>query len=274
MKIDFGMVNEYFTDKGFGFVGHTFFDTHPNKLFHIKTIKRTDPELARRLDNEDSTETVYFWYEFEESNKGGQVVAVLNLKSINQQYKADLRILIEETEYMWRDLNSKIPDRLNQISVDLMGVERANELSSVRAGLELRRENEKENKRRGLELRRENEKENKRREAETLRKKEDERIQQEIEDEEFKQLIAEMTPLGFTNSKQLSLYIMENSLGNKYKNISGVVKMEKEGEVWPFKGGFPPTMYAKICSKLGLGNAGSRARVVDFIPFKELNKKK
>jgi len=259
MKIDFGMVNEYFTDKGFGFVGHTFFDTHPNKLFHIKTIKRTDPELARRLDNEDSTETVYFWYEFEESNKGGQVVAVLNLKSINQQYKADLRILIEETEYMWRDLNSKIPDRLNQISVDLMGVERANELSAVRAGIELKRENEKENKRR---------------EAETLRKKEDERIQQEIEDEEFKQLIAEMTPLGFTNSKQLSLYIMENSLGNKYKNISGGVKMEKEGEVWPFKGGFPPTMYAKICLELGLDNEGSHARVVDFIPFKELNKKK
>ena len=211
MKIDFGIVKKYITDRGFGFVGHTFLNTNSNEVFfHIKKIKRTDPDLARRLDNEDSTETVYFWYEVEESNKGDQVVAVLNPKSTLKQFKNDLPILIEKIECIWGDLNSKIPDWLNQVSVDLMGVDRANELSSERDDLELRREQEKEKKRI---------------EAKTLQKIEDanlemlmdeKRIDAEIEDNEFKQLIAEMTPLVFTSSRQVSSYIIRNRLGYKF----------------------------------------------------------
>jgi len=255
MKIDFGIVRKYCTDEGFGFVGHTFFDTHPNELFHIRTIKRTNPELARRLNNPDSKEAVYFWYEFKE----GQVAAVLDLKNINQKYNADLNILIAETECIWRDLNEKLPDRFDEISLDIMGIERTNELRAERDSFELRRKNIKENKRR---------------EVETLRKIEDEKIQKKIEDDEFEQLIADMTPLGFTSSKQLSSYIMKNDLGNKYKNISGVVKMEKEGKVWSYNGAFPQNIYANICSELGLGNEGTNAKVVGFNSFKELNKKK
>ena len=96
-------------------------------------------------------------------------------------------------------------------------------------------------------------------------------LRDEIESNEFQQLIAEMTPLGFTNSSQVSSYIMRNKLGLKYKHISGVVTMKKDGSTWDFKGGFPPKIYAEICSALDLDNNGSYAKVVSFNSFNELN---
>jgi hypothetical protein len=96
-------------------------------------------------------------------------------------------------------------------------------------------------------------------------------LRDEIESNEFQQLIAEMTPLGFTNSSQVSSYIMRNKLGLKYKHISGVVTMKKDGSTWDFKGGFPPEIYADICSALDLDNNGSYAKVVSFNSFNELN---
>jgi hypothetical protein len=65
---------------------------------------------------------------------------------------------------------------------------------------------------------------------------------------------------------------MRNQLGYKYKNISGIVQMEKDGNIWDFRGGFPPNIYAKICSKLNLKNEGSHARVVNFNSFEKLGK--
>jgi hypothetical protein len=80
-----------------------------------------------------------------------------------------------------------------------------------------------------------------------------------------------MKALGFTHSAQVSSYIMKNQLGYKYKNISGIVRMEKDGRQWDFKGGFPPEIYSKICQSLNLGNEGSYARVVAFNSFEELS---
>ena len=91
-----------------------------------------------------------------------------------------------------------------------------------------------------------------------------------IEHYEFEQLVSEMIPLKFTLSSQVSAYIMNNRLGYKYKNISGIVKMEQDGNIWNFDGGFPPRIYAKVCSRLGLNNKGSHARVVDFKSFNDL----
>jgi len=64
---------------------------------------------------------------------------------------------------------------------------------------------------------------------------------------------------------------MRNKLGLKYKHISGVVTMKKDGSTWDFKGGFPPDIYADICSALDLDNNGSYAKVVSFNSFNELN---
>jgi len=265
MEIDFGIVKKYFTDRGFGFVGHTFLNPHSNEVFfHIKNIKRSDLDLARRIDNEELSEAIYFWYETEISKKGEQVCAVLNSEIIHKKYSDDLPAFIEKIESIWRDIGLQEPEWLDQISIDLIGVDRTSKLKIERDGLELKRNEENEKKRREAEAIQKIE------DAKYERARREKRAQQEIEDNEFEQLIAEMTPLGFTNSSQVSSYIMRNKLGYKYKNISGVIEMELEGRTWNFKGGFPPRIYAQICSELGLGNEGSHARVVGFNSFKKL----
>ena len=94
--------------------------------------------------------------------------------------------------------------------------------------------------------------------------------QEKLEEDEFCQLVAEMSALGFTNSKQVSTYIVRHKLGHKYKNISGVLQMELDGNVWNFNGGFPPEIYARLCKELGLGNQGTRARAGAFTPYKDI----
>jgi cold shock CspA family protein len=52
MTIDFGKVERYIDDRGFGFVSHTFENSSPKEVFfHIKIVKRTHPELARALES-------------------------------------------------------------------------------------------------------------------------------------------------------------------------------------------------------------------------------
>ncbi len=78
-----------------------------------------------------------------------------------------------------------------------------------------------------------------------------------------------MRPLKFTHSKQLSGYIVRYKLGYKYKNISGILRMELGGEEWDFHGGFPPEIYKIICIELGLANQNTPARPGRFTPFKD-----
>jgi hypothetical protein len=94
--------------------------------------------------------------------------------------------------------------------------------------------------------------------------------QERIEEEEFRNLLEEVSAQGFTRSNQVSDYIVKNRLGNKYKNISGILQMEAGGETWSFNGGFPPRIYARLCEEMGLGSNGSQARPVSFKPFKDI----
>jgi hypothetical protein len=91
-----------------------------------------------------------------------------------------------------------------------------------------------------------------------------------IEAKELCNLLADMAPLEFTRSKQLSNHIKENRLGRDYPNISGIVKMKKGDDEWDFEGGFPPKIYAILCGELGVSNEGTKARPVGFTPFEEL----
>ena len=79
-----------------------------------------------------------------------------------------------------------------------------------------------------------------------------------------------MQPKGFTQSSQVSHYIIHNRLGDKYKHISGVLEMINSHSSWKFNGGFPPHIYAKLCDRLGLGNKGTDSKVVGFTAFKDL----
>lgn len=87
---------------------------------------------------------------------------------------------------------------------------------------------------------------------------------------ELTALISEVETKGFKYSKELSNYITDNQLKNKYPNISGVVKMEKAGEQWDFSGGFPKKIYGIVCSELGLSDQGTTAKAVGFKSFKDM----
>jgi hypothetical protein len=91
-----------------------------------------------------------------------------------------------------------------------------------------------------------------------------------IEAEELCSLLTEMLQFRFTRSKQLSNHIVNHRLGHQYPNISGIVRMEQEGQEWDFPGGFSRRMYAIICTELGLGHEGTTAKPVGFTPFKDL----
>lgn len=89
-------------------------------------------------------------------------------------------------------------------------------------------------------------------------------------EQEFDELVKELSLLGFTYSFEASEYIIKNNLGNKYKNISGILQMKKCGDEWSFDGGFPPYIYARLCQKLNLKNKGSQARPGQFTPYKNV----
>jgi hypothetical protein len=89
-------------------------------------------------------------------------------------------------------------------------------------------------------------------------------------EDELEQLIAELIPLGFTHSNQVSKYIIQNKLGYKYRNISGIVKMKQDDDTWDFRGGFPNNIYAEICKRLGLKDQNSKAKAVGFKSFKDM----
>ena len=283
MNIDFGIVKKYFSDRGFGFVTHTFLSGHQSEVFfHIRNVKRTRSDLAEKLANDEPVDTICFWYETENTSKGEQVLNVLKSDVIQNMDIDNLPSIIEKVEITWSDVDSTIPVWLREVTVDLVGVDRAKEIDLERDELERERRELEENERKEREAVQKiedakREKRRKEREAllviekvKTQKLIEEQKIQEEIEEKEFEELVAEMKPLGIKESKEVSWYIMNNRLGHKYKNISGIVKMEKDGTQWNFKGGFPPIIYARLCEELGLSNQGTRARAVGFKAFKDL----
>lgn len=283
MNIDFGIVKKYFSDRGFGFVTHTFLSGHQSEVFfHIRNVKKTRSDLAEKLANDESVDTIYFWYETENTSKGEQVRNVLKSDAIHNMDIDNLPSIIEQVEITWSDVDATIPAWLREVTVDLVGVDRAKEIDLERDALERERREleEKERKEREAVQKMEDAKREKRRKerkalleiekVKTQKLNEEQKIQEEVEEKEFEELVAEMKPLGITESREVSRYIMNNRLGYKYKNISGIVKMEQNGTSWHFKGGFPPIIYARLCEELGLSNQGTRARVVGFKAFKDL----
>ncbi len=256
-KVDFGVISKYFMDKGFGFISHTFFNKEEKVFFHIKNIKINFPELAEKLETEDSFKGTSFWYEFLENEKGEQLISIINSNNLKDKYQDNLPIFIEKIKKLWKDIDSKIPDWLNDITIDLMGEIHANKLITKRE--------KKENK-----ILKKAKKVQKKENAKYKKEKKKEKKQRKIENKEFKKLVAEMIPLKFTQSSQVSSYIRKNKLGNKYKNISGIVSMEGDGRTWDFNGGFPCHIYAKLCSKLKLSNKGSFAKATGFKSYKSL----
>jgi cold shock CspA family protein len=263
-NIDFGLVKKYISDRGFGFVTRTFLSNeHSEVFFHIKGVRNSQPILAKNLDDDEYTQEIYFWYESEKSEKGDQVSKIIERSSIH--LKNESPHLVKKVREIWLDINRSLPTWISDVTFDLLGQNGIEKFRRKREKLELERIEEDAFRISELEARCKAEEES---HQKSLEKDIDKK---QIQNHEFKQLVAEIKPYDFKESRQVSQYIIKNKLGKKYKHISGILKMEVEGSAWSFKGGFPPKIYSLLCSELGLKSQGTRARVVSFESFNDLN---
>lgn len=260
MTIEFGIIKSYNPDRGFGFMSRTFLNPNQKVFFHIKKIKKRYPQLAQKLDSGESLKHTYCWYKLEVTQKGDQVNQLwLNAESIPQSYKHELSELIQTVETIWKNISTPKPSWLDMVTLELIGVESKKELEVERDNRETQHRKAEKNQLRQAAFQRNQE-------IELLRKKH--KLTQ-IQGDELYDLLRQMRPLKFTHSKQLSGYIVRYKLGYKYKNISGILRMELGGEEWDFHGGFPPEIYKIICIELGLANQNTPARPGRFTPFND-----
>lgn len=89
--------------------------------------------------------------------------------------------------------------------------------------------------------------------------------------QEFWSLVKECRKFGFSESRQVTKYIMDNKLGNKYRHIAGDLHMKRDGDRWTYPGGISPEYYGKLCRELNLDYGPSRARVEGFCPYAEMD---
>ena len=73
----------------------------------------------------------------------------------------------------------------------------------------------------------------------------------------------------FIFSRDLSNFIMDNSLGLRFPNICGVLYMDDGYSQWKFFGGFSQKIYKILCCELSLLGRKSNASTIRFIPFRK-----
>lgn len=261
MNIYLGVVNKYFPQKGFGFVTHPLDSiTRKDVFFHISKIQKSHKNIANKLLSYELGDNIYFWYEAENTHKGEQVKSILQTDSIGELLKSNPSSFTQKLEFIWQDIGTSQPIWLEDVTLDLVGINGLNKLKLEREFLKEAKELQRKERERLQEIEREK------------IEKERERIKEEMQKqkEEFELLIAEMEPKGFTMSAQVSNYIVRNRLGDKYKHISGVLEMTNGISSWKFNGGFPPEIYAMLCDRLNVVDKKTNSRVVDFTPFKDL----
>lgn len=151
MNIDFGVVSNYISERGFGFVRGLLLGNSSEVFFHIKTIKKTDPQLAARLSSDPFSEDLHLWFETEVTPKGAQVRAVLSREQVRRGAIIDPARLIERVESHWRKLGRQNPSWLDDITSDLVGQSRTDELSLERRRLEAEEQKKRELERKTFE---------------------------------------------------------------------------------------------------------------------------
>lgn len=251
MNLAFGVVEKFISDRGFGFVTNELpGKTNESYFFHIKSVKRARPDLIAGLESGNAT---WFWYSLEESPKGKQAVP-LDQRQWDAR-KQEAECLVEQIEKIWGQVGA-LPVWLDQVTSEMLGSDRAAQLTQQRALCQEARKRiaEEQLKLQEVEHLARMEKlaaERAMRLAEEEAKRAQNAAEEAEEQDEFIALVAEISALGFTHSSQLSSYIRRNQLGYRYKKISGLLTMESEGRQWNFEGGFPPKIYAQLCSELG-----------------------
>jgi hypothetical protein len=293
MTFDFGRVVRYNSRRGFGFVSHYFRVSSKEVFFHIKQLRRFNQGWADSLDHENEAIAIYFWYEYRVSPRGHEVIALLHPTQVSAKYDNEIEEVISLMRRRWICIDGPLSRTLKEAASSLMSKEDIDQLVSnrklrieeqARQEAELRRVEKLRAKelaeKQAAELRQELARKREIREQRTAQQKAElERrnalkAQKQAEDkereDEFRRLVAEIKPLNFTQSSQVSSYIVKKKLGFKYRNISGILQMERDGETWDFNGGFPSDIYARLCEALGLKHKGSRAHPGEFTPYKDI----
>jgi cold shock CspA family protein len=296
MDLYLGIVKQYNNEKGFGFLTHPIYlGPKKNVFFHISKVNRSNIEIAKNLSNYNNGDEICFWYTSEITQKGEILQWILPPLDVFNYYQDSLPDVKEKIESIWKSTEVSVPFWLSEATIGLFGLDIIEELKSLREELIQKRREEKELQlKEGENLRKiweegekiEQKKRNEERirneeefaiaksreEQQTKRQQEIKKQQENIENTEFELLVAEMKSMGFTKSAEVSNYIIEKRLGDKYQNISGILEMMNEHSSWKFNGGFPPKIYRKLCENLNLGNNETDSRVVGFTSFKSLNK--
>lgn len=136
MDIDFGKVEKYFTDRGFGFVSHTFASTSSRDIFfHIKMIKQVSPEMAQVLDDDGADGAIYFWYKFEGTAKGEQVIKVLDVSDISKREKRQIENQINN---VYTNITNSLSDNIEAAAENLLSEGDISRLVKTRRNLEIK----------------------------------------------------------------------------------------------------------------------------------------
>jgi cold shock CspA family protein len=162
MTIEYGSIKKYIRrqtpEKGFGFVSRTFSNLNKKVFFNSKKINRKHPELAQKLENGKDFESVNFWYKIEIGEQGERVSDLwLNTNNIPKSYTDELCALTKRVESIWRDVSSPKPAWLDCVTIDLVGVDRRDELGNERDNLEFQYKLIEEKRCRDAEAQRKNE---------------------------------------------------------------------------------------------------------------------
>jgi cold shock CspA family protein len=256
MNIEFGVVTRYFSDRGFGFVSRDLSGAQQDQVFfHISVLESTFPELENAIKSQGDDETTFFWYEVGSSTKGPQVVDTFDYDDISSLPIDDFLVVVEKLKSLWKNLDFQLPEWMVKVAKNTLTPEQFIDIESSRKT--------------------EIEKIKSQRLVQAPSKKVIPKYTSffnTIEEKEFEALVAEIEPLGFQQSSEVSKYIVRCRLGLKYQHISGHLEMSMNGESWTFDGGFPPAIYSRLCTEIGLKNNGSSARATRFTSYKAMSK--
>ena len=202
----------------------------------------------------------FFWYVFGASDKGQQVLAILNPLTIRQNHIEHTSVFTEIIEINWVNLEKPVSELIKRATFDLLLPDEAHQLSAKREFLEeekkINYEIQKAKSDKFQELANQN------------------LVQEEAEQNEFHQLVEEISVLKFTKSIQINTYIIKHKLGRKYKHISGRLQMRKGGDTWIFRDAIAPKFFGKLCNALELENEDSKATPGEFESNNDIEKRK
>lgn len=132
MTLDYGMVQKYNIERGFGFVKRTIqANTHRSDevFFHISKIEERYPFAAYQLQG-GYYYGISFWFETENTEKGERVSQVWLIADDIPNSQRDS--LVAMVQSRWQDIDKPVPDWLEKVTCLLVGNRRLADLRQER----------------------------------------------------------------------------------------------------------------------------------------------